>query len=183
MPPSQGGRRTRPRRQPATQTSVFFSATEARIKTAVLLGVGLQNGCPDLRSDGTSGGERHHGGGVPNPDERITSMIYNRLTTLAAAALLLGAVACGGDDATSPPPAPQTATIRLLNESSATIVAVYFTSCDESTWARTGWHREVPKTSSGNPKNGFPLLFSDLTPRTPARFRSFHVSAATVIRR
>ena len=61
-------------------------------------------------------------------------MIYNRLTTLAAGALLLGAVACGGDDATSPSPAPQTATLRLLNESSATIVAVYFTSCDESTW-------------------------------------------------
>ena len=61
-------------------------------------------------------------------------MICNRLTTLAAAALLLGALACGGDDATSPPPAPQTGTIRLLNESSATIVAVYFTSCDESTW-------------------------------------------------
>ena len=61
-------------------------------------------------------------------------MIYTRLTTLAAAALLLGAVACGGDDATSPPPAPPTATSRLLNDTRATIVAVYFTSGDESTW-------------------------------------------------
>ena len=64
-------------------------------------------------------------------------MIRNYLAGLATAAILLGAAACGGDDATGPaptPPAPTTGTIRLLNESSASIVAVYFTKCDDTTW-------------------------------------------------
>ena len=68
-------------------------------------------------------------------------MIRNYLAGLATAAILFGAAACGGgDNATGPaptppaPPAPTTGTIRLLNESSATIVAVYFTKCDENTW-------------------------------------------------
>jgi hypothetical protein len=62
-------------------------------------------------------------------------MIRTKLAAFAFAALVVGAVACGGGgDSTGPTPAPQTATIRLLNESSVPIVAVYFTACSESTW-------------------------------------------------
>lgn len=63
-------------------------------------------------------------------------MIRNRLMTIAVAALTSGAVACGGDKATAPAPtpAPQTGAIRLRNDSSVPIVAVYFTTCDESSW-------------------------------------------------
>lgn len=63
-------------------------------------------------------------------------MIRNRLMVAAVAALTLGAVACGGDSdgPAAPAPAPQTGTIRLRNDASVPIVAVYFTKCNESTW-------------------------------------------------
>jgi hypothetical protein len=63
-------------------------------------------------------------------------MIRNRLTRLAVAAFAFGAVACGGSDSTGPgaEPAPQTGTIRLLNQSTATIVAVRFAKCSDPSW-------------------------------------------------
>lgn len=63
-------------------------------------------------------------------------MIRNRIMLAVVAALTLGAVACGGDSdgPAAPEPAPQMGTIRLRNDSSVPIVAVYFTTCDRSTW-------------------------------------------------
>lgn len=63
-------------------------------------------------------------------------MILPRLTRLAVAAFALFAVACGGSDSTGPAadPVPQTGTIRLLNESSSTVVTVHFTKCSDPSW-------------------------------------------------
>jgi len=75
--------------------------------------------------------------GVETTDHEDFHMKFKRLTVLAIAALSLGAVACGGgSDSTGPTPAPQSGTIKLLNGSSATIIGVYFTKCEDSSWGQ-----------------------------------------------